>query len=211
MKRLTTLAAILLYAGAAHAQIFAQQQKRLQLFAKQILLLKTMYSDLKKGYKIVQNGLDLAHQFKNGEFSLHEEHILSLSKINPVIAKSGYVEAILAYDKAMEQVIADQRSEQDKAGDYPADLKKDLGKAADGLTAAKDADAVTLEKLLTPGELQMSDEERMEQIGQLYLRASQRYTDCRWLVNATRKIYAGRRQQQQDDQILRDLYGIKEP
>jgi hypothetical protein len=196
------------YATVSAQGIFAQQKKRLILFGQQIVLLNTMYGSLKKGYKIVQDGLDLSQLLKGGEFSLHQDHISSLSKVNPAISGSGKVKGILSFDKALLESINAYMANQAKTTGYPIDLIAGFKLAAGGMILDAETDEKMLQSLLTPGELAMTDQERITQIDLLYKNASGRYSISQGLISATHKLYLGRSGKENNQEKLRELHGL---
>lgn len=64
-------------------------QARLQPLIKRIALLQVYLGYVKKGYQVVQTGLRLVGDVKDGEFSLHKTYLHSWAKVNPAIRQGA--------------------------------------------------------------------------------------------------------------------------
>lgn len=77
---------LLLLVGALWGQPLYAQAK-LQPLLKRIALLQVYLGYVKKGYHVVQGGLRLVGDVKNGEFTLHRDYLGSWARVSPVIRR----------------------------------------------------------------------------------------------------------------------------
>lgn len=159
----------LAYLGEAQTfdEWFEQNKTRKKYNAEQIAALQTYIGYAEEGYTIVESGLGVIREMKTGEFNLHMAFYEALRSVSPVVANMAEVVEIVAVETAMVQrwtgALSRYRGSPGLTGDelvyvgnvYAAVLK-------DGLE-----DLGALLSLLTPGELVMSDDQRMEGIRKL--------------------------------------------
>jgi hypothetical protein len=129
---------------------------------RQIALWEVYIKDIEKGYDIAKQGLDAISAVKNGDFHLHLDHFNSLMDVNPEIKK---------YSKAVEILL------------MQSDIKKVAVKINDNyiksvwrhLINSCEVDANQLKLLLSPGNYQMTDDERIRNIDKLYIDMKDKY------------------------------------
>lgn len=76
-------------------------QAKLQPLIKRIALLQVYLGYIKKGYRVVQGGLRLIGDVKNGEFSLHTDYLGSWGKVNPAIRKGQITLACISLQQQL--------------------------------------------------------------------------------------------------------------
>ncbi len=59
--------------GQTFGEWFRQKKTQIKYLLERIAQLQVQIELLKKGYKIVDNGLRTIHQIKDGEFNLHKD------------------------------------------------------------------------------------------------------------------------------------------
>lgn len=64
---------------------FRQKKTQIKYLTEQIAHLQAQIILIKKGCDIARDGWELITDFKNGEFSLHEDHFNRKERINPAI------------------------------------------------------------------------------------------------------------------------------
>ena len=75
-------------ASAQNAEEWSsQKQTQIRYLLKQIAGLKIYIELLQKGYSVVNDGINLVSDLKNGEFNLHKSYFQSLSTVNPAIRR----------------------------------------------------------------------------------------------------------------------------
>jgi hypothetical protein len=148
----------------------AQQVKELQ---QQIVALKAYTVILQEGYRVIADGLRTIGGIKQTDLTEHENYFASLDAVNPVLSDDPRVEMIRQYCQdliSLSGMIEDQGGRGD-AGPGGSRLG---GIVAANLRAACDRDEQLLERVLTPGVLQLEDAERWYLVGELYANARAR-------------------------------------
>ena len=165
-KKLLLLIFVFSVCGAARAQ------SDIKAMLKQIAKLEIYIIDLEKGYKIAREGLTTIGEIKNGEFNLHSLFFSSLKTVSPAIAR---------YSKIAE-IISDQVS---IVQQFKKLLKIQTGFSSTEITyitsvynhmtdeCSKDLNALIA--VLTDGEFEMTDDERIKRIDQIYSDMKDKY------------------------------------
>src|SRR5690349_4960560 len=103
MNKLIIIFTLVLWGNIANAQTFNEwfRQKKTQkkYLLQQIAALKVYLDYLKKGYKIVDKGLTIVGDIKQGKFDLDIEYLESLANVNSAVSGSAKVAGIIAYQK----------------------------------------------------------------------------------------------------------------
>ena len=169
MKKMIMGLAWLAMAFACKAQTLVQEGEQ------QVAALGVFIGAAEKGYGIMESGLSTIGGLKSGEFNLHSTFYASLESINPAIGNMGEVAEIVALQVAtVEQVNASlARYRQNEAlgsGEVTA-----VSQVLQVVLNAAISDVGMLMLVLTPGRLQMTDDQRMERIRELDAAARETY------------------------------------
>jgi hypothetical protein len=170
MKRAFFLFVVLLVAGRkVSAQsvfdlVFEQNKTQLKDMAAQIAALQG-YSDLlETGYGISGSGLDGIAGIEQADEDQHAGYFASLDVVSPAVTNDPRVSGIRQYNGAVATV-----------ADALAGLGTPLAATvAANLKRAAAEDLAALQALLTDGDLQLEDAERLRLIGVLYADARAR-------------------------------------
>ncbi len=201
------------FAYRADAQTFSEwfRQKKTQkkYLADQIAALKVYGSYLKKGYDISKKGLGMIGDIKDGDFRMHEGYFDKLKSVNPEISKSPRVKDILSIQ---EQI----RVQADKSKRLAAQSKNLIGaetKYIRHVYERLNTDCLrtiaALEQVLTPGELEMKDDERLERVNILYAESLSQYRFARSFGDGIVQLIGQTDKQRNELKNLRTWYGIK--
>lgn len=181
MKRILLLAiAGMLISHPSNAQTFGEwfNQKATQkkYLLQQIAALQVYIGYAKKGYKIVNSGINTIRNIKNGDFNLHRDFFNQLKNVNPAIRKYAKVADIIAYQikiikqaKATLQQIRETKQFTESELDY---CKQVFGNLLD--ECLKTIDELIM--VTTSGNLKMKDDERLKRIDGLYADVQDKYS-----------------------------------
>jgi len=178
----------------------ARAQSDIQAMLKQIAKLEIYIIDLEKGYKIARQGLTTIGEIKNGEFNLHSLFFSSLKTVSPAITK---------YSKVAE-IISDQLS---IVNQFKMILKRPFTPTEIAYITSlynhmsdecsKDLDALVA--VLTDGELEMTDDERIKRIDGIYRDTKEKYAFTSSLTIKTNHLITERNKISNEMQILKTL------
>lgn len=196
-----------------HAQTwnewFAQKKTQIKYLFEQIAALQTYTGYLKEGYDIVNKGLNTINDIKNGDFDLHNEHFNSLKEVNPSLKDLSQVEEISAYQdmiiKQFQQCIKSYK----ESNMFTDDELNYINGVYNNLIneCIKNIDALSL--LITDGELEMKDDERLESTNQIYLDMQDKYSFTMSFTKQTSLLAERRAKEQGDINEIQSLYNIK--
>lgn len=166
----------------ANAQTLAEwtQQKKTQIqyLLDQIAANKVSIDYLEKGYEIARTGLNTIQNIKKGDFNLHLDFFGSLEIVNPKIKTYTRVADIIAYQVRIVKNISTTIKNLKESGQFNTD-ELDYSKAVfENLLdeCVKNVDELYL--VITSGDLQMTDDERIKRIDQLYTDIQDKYSFC---------------------------------
>lgn len=141
----------------------------------QIAKLEYFLSQAEKGYQIARQGLTLIGDIKQGDFNLHNLFFQSLSLVNP---------SIRAYIKVADMITMQLDMVTAYKSYYPQFQHSGLFGGADlayiysfytSILARTTDDLSELTDVLTDGDLQMNDAQRLDRIDKLYTTVTGRY------------------------------------
>jgi hypothetical protein len=146
------------------------QQKKTQrkYLIQQIAALQTHLQYLKKGYDIAHKGITTVKNIKNGEWDLHKDYFGSLLLVNPAIKNYARVADIISVQVRMVKQV---RSLIDECGQRkllsPGEIDY-VVKTCDHLLSECLKNMEELILVITSGQLEMKDDERIKMIETIY-------------------------------------------
>ncbi|HLZ88892.1 MAG TPA: hypothetical protein VKQ52_16670 [Puia sp.] len=156
MKKIIVLALVMGVFVAGRAQTFDEwfEQKKTQIryLKAQIAALAEYEGVTAKGYTIAQDGTDAISGIKQVDLQLHSDYFSSLRTVNPAIRGSPEVAGTIRLAGVIAEVAAE------------------IGDAEVGLLADCAENVDLLEMLVTDGQVEMTDAERIKAIDILYAR-----------------------------------------
>jgi hypothetical protein len=196
-----------------HAQgtggFFNQQSSQAKLMLAQILGYQTYLQEIKSGYHIVGQGLQIADDRKGGTFSLHSAYFSSLQQVNPVIASNPKGKAIGELYQQVITLFHHEITWQQQQKILAANEIGYIQKVSQNLQKKCEADMDELLQVLTPGKLQLTDHERLERLSHLYAVMQDKQAFAAYFTTQCRKLASDRRKSRQENDQLKKLYGIQ--
>jgi hypothetical protein len=214
MKKLTILIAVVfIYSQSVTAQALAetlnQKATQKQYLLQQIAALKVYIGYAKKGYNIVSSGLHTIRDIKKSDFNIHNTFFNSLKAVNPKIAKYQKVADIISYQlrivKQIKQTLAyirDTRQFSPEEIEYNKTI-------FDFLLQECIASVNELLSIITPGQLEMKDNERLVRIDKLYSDMQDKYTFCNVMSEDMALLAAQRMGEYWEIQKSKIINGVK--
>ncbi len=200
----------LLSARAAQAQTwdewFKQKKTQIKYLTQQIAALETYGSYLKKGYAIVDKGLGNIKDLTGGELGLHTDYYQSLKVVNPMVKDSPKATAIMQYL----MVIPGQLDQIRKLPGLNADGQAYINRVIAEVLDECQADAQELQLVITSGQAEMKDDERLKRLDHLYNRAKDKYGFTLFFRGQVQTLLLQKAGERQSLQTLKNYYGIKE-
>lgn len=208
-KKLFMSAIILCFVFNAGAQTwgewFNQKNTQRKYLLEQIAALKVYTTYLKKGYNVAKDGTKLIGDIKDGDFSLHKNYFGSLKSINPDVRKQDKVERILSMQTDMSRLRQQIVNHATESNWLSTDERQLIGKRCADLAAEASKDLDELSLLITEGEMEMTDDERIAGIARLYLGMQDKYALQKRMHKNILALTDSRQRQSRDMQTLRSL------
>src|SRR6185436_2817513 len=203
----------LVFSILANAQTLAEwtQQKKTQIeyLLDQIAANKVSIDNLEKGYEIAKTGLNTIQNIKKGDFNLHRDFFGSLEIVNPKIKTYTRVADIIAYQVRIVKNISTTIKNLKESGQFNTD-ELDYSKAVfENLLdeCVKNVDELYL--VITSDELQMTDDERIKRIDQLYTDMQDKYSFCQSFSKECSVIALQRLGEQLEIKFSKQLNNVK--
>jgi hypothetical protein len=212
-KIILWMTAALLCHHVSSAQTFAEwfNQKATQkkYLLQQIAALKVYYGYAQKGYTIVSSGIHTIRDIKKGDINLHHVFFSSLKKVNPQIRKYAKVGDIIALQiriiKKIKQTLRAIRQTEQL-------LPDEVGYCETVFDQLLDDCAKTIADLLaviTPGELAIKDDERLQRIDRLHDDMVDKYSFCSSFSDEVGLLSLQRMSERMETNRSKRINGIK--
>jgi len=164
--------------GQTLAEWTQQKKTQKKYLLQQIVALQVYIGYAKKGYNIASKGIATVRSIKNGDFNLHRDFFSSLKNVNPKIKKYSKIADIIAYQvriinetKRTLQGIRETKQFTTEELDYCKQVFDNLLEEC-----VKTIDELFM--VITSGELEMKDDERLKRIDKLYADMQDKYSFC---------------------------------
>jgi uncharacterized protein YutD len=185
------------------------QSKQVKLYLKQIGLNEVLINYLKKAMAIAKFGLTTIGDIKNGEFSLHRIFFDKLKAVNPKIKNLAKVADIITlqvqiiknYQSSYKQIKASQQFSNTEIKYIYSVFSKLLDDTGNTLEE--------LYKVLAAEQYQMTDDERIKRIDDLYVEMQSSYVFTQHFSKETLVMAMQRMKEGNEVKQTRDWYGIK--
>ena len=213
MKKLLIISIVVLCAESLSAQTWAEwfRQKATQkkYLLQQIAALQVYSGYLSKGYSIAKNGLNTIKSIKNGDLLQHTNYFTSLVTVNPKIKRYAKVADIIALQIAIAKQSGNAiKSFRNNHHFTSTEINYLQGVYSNLLSdCAKNLDELLT--LITNGNLQMKDDERIKAINKIYLDMQDKQQFVRAFSNNTAGLSIQRSNEENDIIISKKLNGLK--
>lgn len=185
-------------------EVFKQKETQKKYLIQQIAAMKLYAGYLKKGYEIANKGITSIKSISKGEFSLHQSYFTSLKMVNPAIARNGKIAQVIAWQLAISKGLhtlssRDELSASDRS--YIRQVKLKVLKECE-----QDIEELLL--VMTSGELEMKDDERIKRIDKVYESMKDKYQFMQSFSNDIEIRSLQKEQEQRNNEASKKLYGI---
>lgn len=198
MVRVWLLLVVLLSGGIANAQLSQEIQ--------QVAKLQIYITEIEKGYKIVQKGLTTISDIKNGHFSLDKDFYATLSAVNSSISGSDKVAQIRALRGQVSTSSSNSLTFAAQSGNFSSEELSYISLVFSQLSTGCDNLISALNKLLTNGVFQMSDDQRMKGVDGIFADMEDRYSFSEHFSQSIVLLALQRERDQQGAKTLKGLY-----
>lgn len=193
----------------AAAQSIAQDLEQLSLDYQKLEGLKSILSQMYKGYQIVSTGYNSVKGVAQGNYSLHQAFLDGLMVVSPTVRKYPRVADIIN-DQAM--LVSEYKSaygsfRQDKH--FNPDELNYMAEVYNNLVSQSLQNLDELTMVMADNKLRMSDNERLQAIDRMYATGHEQLVFLRQFNEHTQDLAVVRAKEVNDKQTLQKLYGIE--
>jgi hypothetical protein len=211
MVLILLLAFLLPAQGQTLAEWFNQKKTQKKYLMQQIAALEVYKEFLQKGYGVIKDGSKLIGDIKKGEFDLHQDYFGSLKNVNPEIRKRSRADDILKWYR----YLVEDKSRIERFVDTKHDILSEKERRQyriwyNNTMAAADLDMDDLKLLLEDGKLELTDEQRLSRIREIYLAMQQKYGRQRRMTASIHQVVQMKEQAIRDQQLLRKMHGLEQ-
>jgi hypothetical protein len=207
MKKWVLIISIIFFGSGSFGQ--SQEIQQLLLNWEKLTQLKEMLNELYKGYKIIDEGYTKIRDISQGNFSLHKNFLDGLLEVSPAVKKYKRIADIISYQlrivKGCKVAYAEFKNK-----NFTFDEIEYMAKVYDRLLNEGLKCLDELAMVITAGQLRMSDDERLKAIDRIYSRVVEQFSFVKDLNNSTAVLSVQREKDQQELELSRKVYGIKE-
>jgi len=209
MNKLIAIFTLVLCVNISNAQTFnewfRQKKTQKQYLLQQIAALKVYLDYLKKGYKIVDKGLTIVGDIKQGKFDLDIEYLESLGNVNSVVSGSAKVAGIIAYQK---RIMIEFRRLKDLTNEseyFTPEEKKYVESVYANMLRESQMSLDELDRVLSNSDFEMKDDERVKRVDALYSDMKDKFEFTKSFSNSTQVLIAQRSKEDLEVKIQEEL------
>ena len=188
---------------------FRQKKTQIQYLTQQIAGLQLYSGYLNQGYKIAKFGLNTIGKIKDGEFSLHQSFIASLSKVNPHIQSDYRIAGIIAlqldidqqYHKCLKIITNSDLISNEELQYIHLVFDKLMSRCA------KDISDVT--SIITDNQLQLSDDERLKRVEVIYDDMKDKSQFSQSFIAGVNHLSINRQKARSEVQAAKQMFNLK--
>ena len=184
-------------------EIFKQKKTQKKYLLQQILAMKIYAGYLKDGYDIASQGINSIKAFSNGEFTLHGDFFNSLEMVSPVIRENKKITDIVGWQTSIKR----EFNRLAKGGNY-AHHKSYVENVKAEVFKQCEFDLDELLLLVSTGELEMSDDERLKRLEKIHQRMQDKFQFTRSFIRQIKVLGHQIEQEKRNVEKSLDLYHI---
>lgn len=212
MKILFIVIICCLFATGTKAQTFSewffQNKTQKKYLIQQIAALQIYIGYAQKGYSIAKNGLDLIGDLKRGEFNLHAGYFSSLKSVNPKIRNYAKVADIILLQLKVISTGKNLLKAVKKSDIMNAEEMNYISRVFEKLLKDCALTTVELIDLVNNGKLEMTDDERITRIDDLYREMQLKSDFSKDFSSQTLAMVNLRLKSKNDADVSGELHGI---
>ena len=186
----------------------AQLAQMVETMSQEIAALQAYIITAEKGYKIAEDGLHTIGEIKNGEFNLHRVFFSSLKTVSPTVKNAATVAEIIALQISIAEQFSGSLHAYRQGGMLTGSEVGYVSQVYSNLLSEGMKDMDALATILTDGQLEMDDGERLERIQAIDTDMKVQYGFMQHFTVQADLLVQQRNREQSDAGTLKQLYGI---
>jgi hypothetical protein len=212
MKKLILILSFIICFDSAKAQTweewFDQNDAQIKYLREQIAALQAYGKVIAKGYAIVDDGLTLIGDIKNGDFSLHKNYFSSLSSVESVVRNDYRGKQIKIWYESIKKSTTTAFSTLNFPDVFIAEdatyIRSVLSRLLkEGLFIKQEA-----ERLLSENNYVLKDDERLQRLKELYQAMEERYVFSKHFSATVKSLMVQRARDSKNYLLMEKLYSL---
>lgn len=183
MKKRTLL--VILMAGLSLAassqtfdELFRQEKTQKAYLVQQLAAFRVFGDYLSSGYRIASGGIETIFQTKRADYRLHNDFFVSLRRVGESVKRYKKITAIVSYATKITTKAQGSIREARLAKQLTPEEISHCTKVLQMLLGECGKMIEDLTSVITPGEREMSDEQRIRRINEIYTEVQRQYSFC---------------------------------
>lgn len=193
-------------------QLVSAQSAELQQLAlniEKLAQLKQVLANMKQGYQLIFTGYSRIKDITEGNFNLHDAFLNGLLQVSPEIARFSKAADIILTQRSLISEYKAAFGQFKAGGRFSPDEIQYLGNVYSNLLKRSEQQLDELNMILTSGRLRMSDDERLQAVNRIYEDMQDKITFLRDFNRRAAMLEYQREKDQQAQQTLRQINGLK--
>ncbi len=160
----------LLFLCGILSKSYGQEQEIAQLLlnVEKLSQFKRILSDMKDGYKILEDGYNTVKDISKGNFNIHKQFLDGLLDVSPAVKKYRKVPLIIDYQIKLVKEYKTAFSQFRQAGVFKPEELNRLSKTYSNLINQSLKSLDELAMVISAGKLRMTDDERLGAIDRIF-------------------------------------------
>jgi hypothetical protein len=181
-----------------------QKKTQIKYLTDQIAALQVYGGYVKQGYALSRDGLGSVSGWAKVELGLHSAYYGSLSSVNSAVKSNASVDECVSYAHGVPGLFDSLSS----LSGLDAGYRKYIASVEVKILVDVDAAISELELVLTPGKVEMADEERLKRVWAVRARLADLYGFTASFCYSVKMLVLGKGRENDQILTLRRLYGI---
>ncbi len=207
MKKLFLIIMISLPVQRLPAQAFEIEQ--LVLDIQKLAQLKSILTDLYKGYEILSTGYNTIKNISEGNFNLHQAFLDGLLLVSPAVQNYKKIADIIDYQGRIVSGYKSALSRFRQDRNFNPDEILYMEKVYNNLFNQSLKNLENLLNVVTASKLRMSDDERLHAIDGIYADTKDKWMFLNQFNNSTTVLAVQRGAEKNDTETLKAIYGLE--
>lgn len=187
---------------------FKQKKTQKKYLVQQIAALRVYLDYLKKGYTVVHNGLNTIENIKNGNFNLDRDFFSSLKNVNPAIKNTAKVADIIAFQIFISRELGRVYGFCSSNKYFTPEEIRYIAQVHTNMLVYCDASISELLTIIQPGKTEMTDDERIHRIDNIYDEMNDRCAFVRAFGSDVGLVSMDREKEVREAELLKKNYDI---
>lgn len=208
MKKCITIFLFLFgFCRISYAQ--AQELQQLSLDIEKLAQMKSMLSSMTQGYSTLKNGYNSVIGISQSNFDLHKNFLNGLLQVSPAVKKYQKITDIISNQSLL---VKEYKAANDRFRSGAVFNPKELGSISNKYSVLVEQSERNLDELLiviTPGQLRMSDEERIAVIDRVDAEMKDILNKLRSFNDSSNLVMQNRQRVKRDIEVSKQIFGLK--